>query len=410
VDTGGDTLTYSWDFGDLSATSTSAAPTHLYVDDTGGPFTAVVTVSDGDGGTDTDSLTVTVNNLPPVVDAGPNKTAFVGDPVFFTVASLDDPGTADTHHYSWNFGDGNFSTEESPYHTYGSAAGWPVTLTAIDDDTGSDSDTLTVTVFDLLSISGAITGIPPGFEATVNLSGTADSTTTTTSGVYSFSGLRNGTYTVTPQLGGQIFNPADTTIILSTSDSTGNNFDIPTVVRFVDQDSPAVIADGMGWATAFTHPQTGSDAASSGEQVWVAEGSYIRPDTPVTTPVLMMYNGVEYYGGFDATEAAVDDRNPTLNPTILDGEGSTWQLVVGADNSLLSGFDVINAFTDTLNSSYAPVNASNLSNFRIHDCVISDNVTRTSGGTTGSSGLNISDGEVANCILVAGSWLEDSQM
>jgi cytochrome c len=56
-DPDGDTLTYAWDFGD-TGTSASQNPTHTYA--TAGTFSAKVTVSDGHGGTASDTLSVTV--------------------------------------------------------------------------------------------------------------------------------------------------------------------------------------------------------------------------------------------------------------------------------------------------------------------------------------------------------------
>jgi cytochrome c len=56
-DADGDTLTYSWDFGD-TGTSTQQNPTHTYT--TPGTYTAKVTVDDGKGGSGTDSVSITV--------------------------------------------------------------------------------------------------------------------------------------------------------------------------------------------------------------------------------------------------------------------------------------------------------------------------------------------------------------
>ena len=49
TDPDGDTLTYSWDFGDGTAAVTDQNPTHTFL--TAATFTVKVTVSDGKGGT-----------------------------------------------------------------------------------------------------------------------------------------------------------------------------------------------------------------------------------------------------------------------------------------------------------------------------------------------------------------------
>jgi hypothetical protein len=79
------------------------------------------------------------------------------------------------------------------------------------------------------SISGAILkegtagqGVP---GVTVTLSGAATgSTTTDASGNYSFNGLANGVYTVTPSFEGYSFGPANRTVTISDADVSGNNF------------------------------------------------------------------------------------------------------------------------------------------------------------------------------------------
>jgi cytochrome c len=57
TDADGNPLTYAWDFGD-GGNSTDQNPTHTYA--TPGTFTAKVTVSDGKGGTDSESFTIVV--------------------------------------------------------------------------------------------------------------------------------------------------------------------------------------------------------------------------------------------------------------------------------------------------------------------------------------------------------------
>src|SRR6185437_2162252 len=89
------------------------------------------------------------------------------------------------------------------------------TLTVTAKDAAGNSTTsapVTVTVKNTLatfSLSGTIGPTAAGNGATVTLSGTSSATTTTnSSGAYSFSGLANGTYTVTPRHAGYTFSPA----------------------------------------------------------------------------------------------------------------------------------------------------------------------------------------------------------
>ncbi|RLJ18334.1 hypothetical protein DJ031_11785 [bacterium endosymbiont of Escarpia laminata] len=139
-----DTHTIEWNFGDGTTDSGSLTPSHTYTDN--GIYTVTLTVTDKDGGVGTDSLTVTVNNVAPTVEAGPDQTIDEGDTTSFS-GSFTDPGTVDTHTVEWNFGDG--ATESgslTPSHTYATAGVYMVTLTVTDKDGGVGSDTLMVTV------------------------------------------------------------------------------------------------------------------------------------------------------------------------------------------------------------------------------------------------------------------------
>jgi hypothetical protein len=72
------------------------------------------------------------------------------------------------------------------------------------------------------TISGTISG-PGGNGATVRLTGTSSATTTAnSSGVYSFTGRTNGSYTVTPSKTGYTFSPASQNLTVNGANSTAN--------------------------------------------------------------------------------------------------------------------------------------------------------------------------------------------
>ncbi|GAJ00550.1 unnamed protein product, partial [marine sediment metagenome] len=96
-------------------------------------------------GVGADTLTVTVNNVAPTVDAGIDQTADEGEQLNF-VGSFTDPGIEDIHTYLWDFGDGSTSTELSTTHTFADNGVYTVTLTVTDKDGGVGTDTLTVTI------------------------------------------------------------------------------------------------------------------------------------------------------------------------------------------------------------------------------------------------------------------------
>ena len=169
----GDLHTYSWDFGDGSAHVTnSLSPTHTYVDN--GVYTVTLRVTDDDAEFTEDTIEATVNNLAPVVEAGDDISAAGGVECYFT-GSFTDAGTSDLHTYSWDFGDGSDEVTGTltPTHIYTDSGIYTVTLTVIDDDAGSGSDTLTATIQN----GAPVLTVDPDFE--INEGDTVDLIATT---------------------------------------------------------------------------------------------------------------------------------------------------------------------------------------------------------------------------------------
>ena len=111
-----DTHTIEWNFGDGSPTvSGTMTPYHIYADN--GIYTVTLTVMDDDGGVDSDTLTVVVNNVAPLVDAGPDQLVDEGSTVIFNGFAFD-PGSLDVLTIEWDFGDGSIGAGLNPTHTY----------------------------------------------------------------------------------------------------------------------------------------------------------------------------------------------------------------------------------------------------------------------------------------------------
>ncbi len=139
--------TWSWDFGDGNISS-DQNPTHSYANT--GLYTVSLTVS-GTEGSDTETKInyITVTAIPaPIADfEGTPLTGFAPLEVTFT-----DLSTGDINDWSWDFGDGEQSTEQNPVHTYTTYGLFSVSLT-VTGSGGNNTETKTDYV--------EVTALPP---------------------------------------------------------------------------------------------------------------------------------------------------------------------------------------------------------------------------------------------------------
>ncbi|MFO7790074.1 MAG: PKD domain-containing protein [Bacteroidales bacterium] len=102
-----------------------------------------VTVSDANGCTAEATASVNTVLLPP--EAG--FTADVTEGCAPLSVSFTDTSTNDPVSWGWDFGDGNTSSDQNPAHNFTDPGTYFVELTASNSD-GSDSETMTITVYD----------------------------------------------------------------------------------------------------------------------------------------------------------------------------------------------------------------------------------------------------------------------
>lgn len=128
VDGDGTVTNWGWDFGDGS-TSTDQNPTHVYT--SAGDYTVSLVVKDNDDSTST-LITKDITVAPNVIPT--SDFTFVVDKlkVTFTSAAADTDGSILS--YSWDFGDGNTSTDQNPVHTYTTAGDYDVIFKATDNN------------------------------------------------------------------------------------------------------------------------------------------------------------------------------------------------------------------------------------------------------------------------------------
>ena len=279
----GDTFTSSGSFTDLGALTWTATVnygdgsgsqpltlnpdktfvlSHVYADN--GVYIVTVIVTDNYLGIGSDTVTVTVNNVAPVVNAGPDATINEGS-TFSSSGSFIDPG-ADIWIATVNYGDGSGSqpltlnpdktfTLSHPYIENGI---YTVTITITDDDGGIGSDTATVTVNNVAPTITSITvpvdpvkiNVATPVSATFTDPGTADTHTaswiwgdgTSSAGVVTES---SGSGSIT---GSHTYTATGVYLIILTVDDDDGDSDIDAAIEYiVVYDPSAGFVTGGGW-------------------------------------------------------------------------------------------------------------------------------------------------------------------
>jgi glucose/arabinose dehydrogenase/regulation of enolase protein 1 (concanavalin A-like superfamily) len=160
-------LTYSWNFGDGSPTSTSANPSHLYT--TNGTYTATLTVSNGTQNASA-SIQVVVGHTPPtasITSPAAGATYNAGGTISFSGTATDAAdGTLPASAYTWQvdfYSNGvaqPFYSSEVPHPFYGPVTGVTSGTFQIPQDLSNTASTfyrITMTVVDSLGLQTVVT-------------------------------------------------------------------------------------------------------------------------------------------------------------------------------------------------------------------------------------------------------------
>ena len=293
-DPDGDTLTYSWDFGDGSPPVTTENASHTYT--AAGAKTVTLTVDDGKGHTDTD--TVIVN---PKENAAP--TATITDASCTHLSCSFKGGTSsdpdgDTLTYSWDFGDETAAVEGADAsHTYATSGARTVTLTVSDGKGHTDTDTVTAN--------------PTDPEASqVNYVGSA-----------SKSGNRS-THTVTFPSGVQ---EGDTMVLFFGAASIGPTYTDPSGWTQLESASGTNAMTARAW----TKTATAADAAA-GAKVSFTSSAAAKSDLTVA-----VYRGVDGGTPITASASKIDNAagSAHTSPTVTATSGKDWLVTYWADRS-----------------------------------------------------------------------------
>lgn len=155
-DTDGNTVTLSASAGTVVNNGNGTWAWSLVTTDGPAAQTVTITADDGNGGTSSTSFDLTVNNVAPTVNAGPDQTVFRNDVVTVS-GSWSDPAAADDDPYTWSWDlTGDTLVDDSGSANYGSpvvrTTSFAVdgdailTFSVTDQDGATSSDTVQITV------------------------------------------------------------------------------------------------------------------------------------------------------------------------------------------------------------------------------------------------------------------------
>ncbi len=175
----------------------------------------------------------------------------------------------------------------------------------------------------------------------------------------------------------------------------------------IAQDTLFVKTDINAWQgeSAYTDLQTAIDAAVSGDQIWVAEGTY-RPTSGINNGTgqlrsFLMKSGVSIFGGFAGTETTLEEREKGENswdfihPTVLSGDINQTPFTLTDDvyhvlwfgNNPYATDVTINGFTIEYGYATGPEDihqkagvANMQDNCIISNCIMQKNCAATGGG------------------------------
>lgn len=157
--------------------------------------------------------------------------------------------------------------------------------------------------------------------------------------------------------------------------------------------------DGSSWGNAFTDLQAALAVVHSGEEIWVAAGTY-KPTTGTDrTKSFKLIAGSGLYGGFAGTETLREQRNAQAHATILSGDIGTVgnssdnsnSVVVGANNAVLDGFVITGGSGGTSGGGLVSKSVSPI----ISNCTFTGNSSASGGGMYNYAGSPT----VSNCIF-----------
>lgn len=193
------------------------------------------------------------------------------------------------------------------------------------------------------SISGAVkAGVTPLSGVTVVITGTASGTAITNAdGNYSFSGLQNGNYTVTPSKAGYSFISVNSSVIVNNANSAGNNFVAITTSGGNPNNSYSISGTAKAGATPLSGVTIVITGTASGTANTDADGNYsfsgLQNGNYTLTPSKVGYSFISVNSSVVVNNSNSAGNNFVAISTQVAKTGQTTTYAAGDDGALGKG-------------------------------------------------------------------------
>lgn len=151
---------------------------------------------------------------------------------------------------------------------------------------------------------------------------------------------------------------------------------------------PGGSGNGSSWEQAFGDLQTALIQAKSGQEIWVAAGTYYPGND--RKMIFRIRNNIRLYGGFNGTEQSREERDWYSNLTILSGE-------IGAPGNTDNSYTIIytsNVSRETVVDGFVISGAASNGTSGL------GNIDRGGGGWFNDGGRGESSPTIANCLFI----------
>ncbi len=287
-------VNWTWTSTDTNVTLYGDVVNHTFPEP--GVYVFTLTVTDYEGLTDTDDVTITVVDITlPTANAGSDRTVNEDTQVTFNGTGTDNVGIDS---WTWTFNDGADRTlyGAQPLHTFAQPGVYTITLTVADAAGNEATDTVVYTVLDItapIADAGANVTIPEGGTVVLNCSGCSDNVGIVST-VWSFNDGSND-ITISGLLTSYRFlTIGEYQVTLTVMDAANNAATDTMLVTVVDITAPEILIVAPGealedvptnWAliivfnepmdTASVEAAFSIDGATVESFVWDAENRYV---------------------------------------------------------------------------------------------------------------------------------------